>query len=251
MSRKVIVGIVLLLIIGAVIFRFRNNLGSSTTPTASNSITTTPPTSTIVTPPAPDLPWPITGGKERVTKKLFGTYVTPQSSPVTPEKFTGYHTGWDFETTDAELNTDVLIVAACDGQIVYRNYVNGYGGVAIQSCNFGGLPITVLYGHLRLSSSTAKDTNLKSGDKIGLLGNAYSTETDGERKHLHFSIHHGNAIELKGYVQNKADLSSWIDPADFSLLMLALQMRQDGCTLREVCLLMAKKGLLSKRGKPI
>lgn len=39
------------------------------------------------------------------------------------------------------------------------------------------------------------------------------------------------------------------DPETFPLLMLAHQMRQDGCTLREVCSFIAKKGLLSKRGK--
>ena len=41
------------------------------------------------------------------------------------------------------------------------------------------------------------------------------------------------------------------NPETFPLLVLALQMRQEGSTLREVCSLMAKKGLLSKRGKPI
>jgi hypothetical protein len=41
------------------------------------------------------------------------------------------------------------------------------------------------------------------------------------------------------------------DPETFPLLMLALQMRKEGCILREVCSLMAKKGLLSRRGKPI
>ena len=41
------------------------------------------------------------------------------------------------------------------------------------------------------------------------------------------------------------------DPETFPLLMLALQMRQDGCTLREICTFMANKGLRSKRGKLI
>ncbi|MEK9167624.1 MAG: hypothetical protein AAB613_02690 [Patescibacteria group bacterium] len=41
------------------------------------------------------------------------------------------------------------------------------------------------------------------------------------------------------------------DPETFPLLTLALQMRQDGCTLREVCSLMARKGLRSRRGKLI
>ncbi|MEK7202227.1 MAG: hypothetical protein AAB669_01710 [Patescibacteria group bacterium] len=41
------------------------------------------------------------------------------------------------------------------------------------------------------------------------------------------------------------------DPETFPLLVLALQMRQDGSTLREVCAFTAKKGLRSKRGKVI
>lgn len=41
------------------------------------------------------------------------------------------------------------------------------------------------------------------------------------------------------------------DPETFPLLMLALQMRQDGSTLREVCSFTAKKGLRSKRGRLI
>lgn len=54
----------------------------------------------------PRLAWPINSALERVTKKSFGIYVTPQSSPVSPEKFTGYHTGVDFEITPDEENKD-------------------------------------------------------------------------------------------------------------------------------------------------
>lgn len=41
------------------------------------------------------------------------------------------------------------------------------------------------------------------------------------------------------------------DPEVFPLALLALQMRKEGITLREICELMAKRGLLSKQGKPI
>jgi len=211
MRKSVVIGILILLVISTVLWRSRLFSKTAPAPTSSNAPATPTPAPTLVT----TVPWPIADGKDRVTKKFFGTYVTPQNSPVQPERFTGYHTGWDFETTPAELNADVPIVAACDGSLIYRNYVNGYGGVAIESCLFGGQTITVLYGHLRLASIVARSTNLKIGDRVGLLGSAYSTETDGERKHLHFGIHKGSAIELKGYVQNKADLSAWIDPTDF------------------------------------
>jgi len=41
------------------------------------------------------------------------------------------------------------------------------------------------------------------------------------------------------------------DPETFPLAMMALQMRRGGSTLREICEFMAKRGLRSKRGKPI
>lgn len=41
------------------------------------------------------------------------------------------------------------------------------------------------------------------------------------------------------------------DPEIFPLLMLALQMRKQGYKLREICSVMAKRGLKSKRGNPI
>src|SRR5438105_4096773 len=50
----------------------------------------------------PKLTPPIGNSLSRVTKKPFGIYITPQNSPVQPEKFKGYHTGVDFETTADE-----------------------------------------------------------------------------------------------------------------------------------------------------
>ena len=41
------------------------------------------------------------------------------------------------------------------------------------------------------------------------------------------------------------------DPETFPLLVLALQMRKEGSTLREICSVMSKKGLQSKRCNPI
>src|SRR4030067_1140465 len=40
---------------------------------------------------------PINRADERVTKKPFGIFITPQNSPIQPEKFSGFHTGADFE----------------------------------------------------------------------------------------------------------------------------------------------------------
>ena len=68
---------------------------------------------------------PLTRAAERVTKKPFGIYITPKTSPVQPEKFTGYHTGADAETTPAEANIDMPIYAIADGTVVFAGHVLG------------------------------------------------------------------------------------------------------------------------------
>src|SRR3989338_10346295 len=49
---------------------------------------------------------PLDNSSERVTKKPFGKYITPADSPVQPERFSGYHTGADFEVFSNEINTN-------------------------------------------------------------------------------------------------------------------------------------------------
>lgn len=150
----------------------------------------------------------------RITKKPFGIYITPKNSPVQPEKFTGYHTGADFETTPAEANEAIDVPAICNGKLILKKYASGYGGVVVQSCNRNGQAVTVIYGHLQLASiDQLVGQVINEGNTIGVLGKGYSTETDGERKHLHLAIHKGSAINILGYVQKKSDLSAWFDPA--------------------------------------
>lgn len=148
---------------------------------------------------------------DRVIKKPFGIFITPEDSPVSPERFRGYHTGADFEALPGE--ADVPVRTVCNGPLVYRQLVSGYGGVAVQRCTLLGQTVTVLYGHLRLSSiaQTVGET-LKAGQAFAVPGTGGSTETDGERMHLHLAIHRGSAVELRGYVQKKEDLNAWIDP---------------------------------------
>lgn len=154
--------------------------------------------------------------KGRVTKKPFGIYVSPQNSPVFPEKFTGFHAGVDFETFSNEQNAQIKVKAICGGKLVLKEWVSGYGGVAIQSCKLNDSPVTVLYGHLNLLSVSGRVGDfLKQGNVIGELGKGYSSQTDQERKHLHLSIHKGNEIDLKGYVSSKDALSSWINPCEY------------------------------------
>jgi murein DD-endopeptidase MepM/ murein hydrolase activator NlpD len=156
---------------------------------------------------------PLDRASERVTKKPFGIYITPKTSPVQPEKFQGYHTGTDFEIFPEELNIDVPVHAVCNGKIILKEYASGYGGVAIESCELDSQPITVVYGHLNLASINLKaGDSISAGDLIGNLGNAYSTQTDGERKHLHLGFHKGSATNILGYVNLQSQLSDWIDP---------------------------------------
>lgn len=156
---------------------------------------------------------PLQRADGRVTKKPFGIFITKATSPVQPERFSGYHTGTDFETFPEEANTDVTVSAVCSGKLLSKRTASGYGGIAVESCIYEGSPITVVYGHMRLSSirSNVGDT-ITVGDTIGLLGTGYSTETDGERKHLHLGMHKGTAMNVLGYVQSKARLSDFIDP---------------------------------------
>jgi murein DD-endopeptidase MepM/ murein hydrolase activator NlpD len=159
---------------------------------------------------------PIRDASSRITKKPFGIHITPETSPIQPERFSGYHTGTDFEIFPDEEFRDVSVYAVCDGSLIIKKYASGYGGVAIEKCELYGNAVTVIYGHLSLSSISQKvDSQLKAGDQLGILGKGYSQETDGERKHLHLGIHKDPGISMLGYVQKKSGLSAWIDPCRY------------------------------------
>jgi hypothetical protein len=155
---------------------------------------------------------PMSRVTERVTKKPFGLKVSPQNSPVFPEKFSGYHTGVDFEAFPDEQGGDVPVNAVCNGPLRLKRTAQGYGGVLVQRCSYQSQPVTVVYGHMRLSSVKQNvGAELKAGDALGVLGTGYGAETDNERKHLHLGIHKGSATELRGYVQNESELDQWMD----------------------------------------
>jgi len=156
--------------------------------------------------PIPKFIPPIAEFKKRIVKKPFGLYITPATSPVQPEKFTGYHTGVDVEYGDVQ--TDVPTVAIADGLVIYSGWVSGYGGfLAILHTDY-----ISTYSHLNPESLLPKNTKVLQGQTIGTLGRAYSHETDGERKHLHFGIIKGNKLDLRGYVQNEIEISLWLNP---------------------------------------
>ena len=156
------------------------------------------------------LDYPVAEFKNRITKKHFGTFVTPVNSPVKPEKFRGYHTGVDVEYGDVV--EDVKVVAIADGEIVYAGYVNGYGGFEAMKFSFEGKEYIATYGHLRQSFLLKKGDKVNKGQIIGILGKGFSKETDGERKHLHFGIIKGTRLDLRGYVQKEEELKGWVDP---------------------------------------
>lgn len=172
-------------------------------------------------PPLPDTPveappkalnLPLDQALKRITKKPFGIYITPETSPIENEKFRGYHTGTDFEILDKELNQEIAVKAICSGKLKAKQRIDGYGGIIIQDCILNGQNVTVLYGHLALSNVT-KNTGdeLTPGEVIAFLGKDKSTDTDGERQHLHLGIHKGSGVNYRGYVASQNDLNNWLD----------------------------------------
>lgn len=156
---------------------------------------------------------PLENPEERITKKSFGDFITPENSPVQPERFNGYHTGVDFETFPEELDSKVEVKAICAGEIRLKSDINGYGGVLIQDCFLESEPVTVIYGHLDLNSIEKQvGETLNQQEIFANLGDHQSPETDGERKHLHLGIHRGSEINFLGYTNNQSALENWINP---------------------------------------
>ncbi|MBM2820469.1 MAG: hypothetical protein HW405_229 [Candidatus Berkelbacteria bacterium] len=201
-----------IVLLGFYFLYFGNILFSS--PGQTSSPTISPSSSAVssssASPTGQEYAFPVARFKERVTKKPFGIYITPQNSPVQPEVFTGYHTGADAEYTDAAI--DVPVYAITDGTVVLSRTASGYGGVFMIEIQLNGTPHTILYGHIRPSSLPKVGQKIIKGEQLAVLGTGYSSETDGERQHLHLSILADDRIDVKGYVSSKSQLTGWIDP---------------------------------------
>lgn len=151
--------------------------------------------------------------KERDIVKPFGKHITPDTSPIQPEKFTGYHTGIDYEIIEGEENIDVPVLAVCGGPLKTKKTAQGYGGLVTQQCTLEDKDILVLYGHLNLDSVLKEAGEfLIPGEEIGYLGKGESTETDGERKHLHLGILNSITEDIRGYGETEEELAQWINP---------------------------------------
>lgn len=162
--------------------------------------------------------YPLEKTLQREQYKKFAQYIDSafyeNTQNLYPSKFTGFHAGVDLEIFPEELNQLVPLSAISRGEIIYYGNVQGYGGLILQKLENG---YTVLYGHLKLNQNLTKvgDT-VKTGDAIAYLGDAASSETEGERKHLHLGLYRGTDNYFKGYEINKtALLEKWIDPLNF------------------------------------
>lgn len=145
---------------------------------------------------------PVEGYAERRTVKVFGQYVS--------DRFTGYHVGDDIEFGD--VLEEVPVTAVMDGTVVQIGYVSGYGGMAV--IDHG--EVNAIYGHIDLSSSSLKAGDaVTMGQFIANLGEGGTTETDGERKHLHFGVYDGAPTRMNGYEANASSIDYWINPQDF------------------------------------
>jgi murein DD-endopeptidase MepM/ murein hydrolase activator NlpD len=160
---------------------------------------------------------PIDYTEDRITKKRFGQYISPQNSPVENEKFEGFHTGVDFETDDEE-GKDVPVYAICQGYILESKFISGYGGLIAQSCEIKGEPVIVLYGHVDISYELGVDIGeqVLAGQKITILAEE-GKNTDGGRKHLHLSIRRGEEIDYRGYVETEKELNGWLNFEEYLL----------------------------------
>jgi len=130
---------------------------------------------------------PTDGFKNRITKKPYGIFITPQTSPVQPDKFTGFHNAVDIEYGD--VSVDVPVRAIANGTIILSRYASGYGGVIVIKHEINNQSLVALYGHLDPEQMLPEGTNVTLGQKIGILGDGYTHETDGARKHLHYLFH--------------------------------------------------------------
>lgn len=175
-----------------------------------------------LTPGSVSLYYPIRNFATGITKKPFGIFITPEDSPVQPERFRGYHTGADIESPDASAGSDpatadepIPIFAIADGTVALSQTASGYGGVLAIRHTIEGESILAIYGHLKAATMVKSGAAVKRGQQIALLGKGFGVETDFERQHLHFGLYWRSDTNIKGYVNNREELKAWYDPQQF------------------------------------
>lgn len=168
---------------------------------------------------------PIEGFYERQSVKTFGTVVDQAFLAGRPDlfrdngypKFTGHHAAVDVEYAAlSEQGSVTPVRAMAAGTVIYKGTVTGYGGVIVIR-HERPEAVTSLYGHVRVSDApVAVGQGVTAGQVIANLGTPYGPETGGERKHLHFGIHKGTALDLNGHEPTRAVLDAeWDNPNDW------------------------------------
>jgi hypothetical protein len=160
---------------------------------------------------------PLPKADNRPTPLHFGLHVTPDpaTNPIDPpERFTGYHAATDFEILKGEENKEVPVYAVCAGKLNFSGFSEGYGGLITQFCNLKGQDVTIIYGHLAVASLPENGIQVETGQLLGVLGAARSTDTDGSRKHLHLGILKGHVSAVAGYVQTEEELDAYLNPEE-------------------------------------
>lgn len=146
--------------------------------------------------------------------KRYGEYID--------DRFNGYHVGDDLEVVqDNKMLEKVYAIA--DGRVSLLEWVPGYGGLIMiehhSECLPGVssecMPFTSLYGHVDVGYADVEvGDEVVAGQRIGILGEGGTQETDGERKHLHFAIAEGLGAPQKGYETDPKRLVNWVNPYD-------------------------------------
>lgn len=160
--------------------------------------------------------YPLDDYQIRDSYKGFGQLITAefyeQNSDLYPTKYEGYHTGKDVEILPGEENGPVEVKAITDGVISFVGVIGGYGGVVLQQLNDENL--TVIYGHVDVETARVKaGDRVKSKDPLAQLGDGFSKEAGGERKHLHLGVYKGQGREFRGYTTSLTELNNkWVDP---------------------------------------
>jgi murein DD-endopeptidase MepM/ murein hydrolase activator NlpD len=163
--------------------------------------------------------YPLSQFSIRQSYKTFGQYIDKNfyigKTNLFPNQFIGYHAAIDLEIFPDELNQPVPVYAVGNGKIVYAAPVSGYGGLILERLSDTG--DTALYGHVKLSDLPFKVGDVvTAGTRLTDLGDAFSSETGGERKHLHFGIYKGTDLYFRGYEPTLSSLNNrWVDPKVF------------------------------------
>ena len=101
-----------------------------------------------------------------------------------------YHTGLDMVCANKQ------VMAAADGQVVYRGYSNGNGNHIVLKHNFNGMTVYSLYSHLaNFNGCPAQGSNVSKGSVIATMGNTGNSTG----AHLHFAIFSGYSTDPIGY----------------------------------------------------